>query len=119
MFLLEYGVIILDIDQRAIGYRYHTFTRVATHGTKSAHLFHVKILQPCQFEKHPVGCLVEIFIGGHKTTIERPFPSAGIQLSFADKQFELVFVEAENDAIDGHQHLVVLVIKRCHSVVSF
>ena len=63
-------VIVLHVDQSAVGYGNHAFTRVAVNGPEGGYLFHVDVLQTRQLEQYPMGGLVNTLIRVDEATVE-------------------------------------------------
>ncbi len=50
IFFSQRVVLVLYVDERTVGYRHHSVTRVTVYFTEGANLTHIHLVEPCQFK---------------------------------------------------------------------
>ena len=118
MLFAQFVVVLFDVDQGVVGNRDHTFTRVTVNTTESAYLTHIYIAHTGKFVEHAVGSFVDALIEVDEASVEPPFTTPRIHLTFADQDLEFVLVESENDTIDRYEDFCFILIETCHNTTK-
>ena len=63
-------------------------------------LLHVNIFETGKFGQHPLGCIVDTFVGADESPHKRPLSLSRFHLAFEQQKIERALLETEYDAID-------------------
>ena len=83
-----FTVVFVDVDEGIIDDRNDPLAGIPPYGSESMDLLHVNIFETGKFGQHPLGCIVDTFVGADESPHKRPLSLSRFHLAFEQQKIE-------------------------------